>query len=154
MKTLDLASGLFWLFLSSAAFVGSLRMGIGTAQSPGMGFMPAGASAVLGILSLVLLVKAIIKNMQDVTVDATAAILGKKALMVLIAVVIYSIVMPTLGYLIGTFLLMTFLYWFLEQNGIKGLLRGAVISLLTTVASYYLFAVLLHCSFPVGILNF
>ena len=154
MKTLDLASGLFWLFISSAAFVGSFRLGIGTAESPGMGFMPAVASVVLGILSLVLLVKAITRKVHDVTEDATAAILGKNALMVLIAVVIYSIIMPKLGYLIGTFLLMTFLYWFLEQNGIKGLLRGAVISLLTTVASYYLFAVLLHCSFPVGIFGF
>jgi putative tricarboxylic transport membrane protein len=154
MKTLDLASGLFWLFISSAAFAGSLRLGIGTAESPGMGFMPAAASVVLGILSLVLLVKAVIKKMQDMTADTTAAILGKNAFMVLIAVVIYAIVMPKLGYLIGTFLLMTFLYWFLERNGIKGLLRGTIISLLTTVASYYLFAVLLHCSFPVGILSF
>jgi putative tricarboxylic transport membrane protein len=154
MKTLDLASGLFWLFISSAAFAGSLRLGIGTAESPGMGFMPGAASVVLGILSLVLLVKAIIKKMRDMTGDATVSILGKNAIIVLAAVVIYSIIMPKLGYLIGTFLLMTFLYWFLEQNGIKGLMRGAVISLLTTVASYYLFAVLLHCSFPTGILNF
>ena len=154
MKTPDLTSGLFWLFLSSAAFVGSLRMGIGTAESPGMGFMPAAASALIGILSLVLLVKAIIGKLQGVTVGATAALLDKKALLVLIGVIIYSVAMPKLGYLISTFLLMTFLYWLMEQNGIKGLLRGAVLSIATTAASYYLFAVLLNCDFPAGILNF
>jgi putative tricarboxylic transport membrane protein len=154
MKTLDLTSGLFWLFLSSAAFIGSLRMGIGTAESPGMGFMPAAASALLGILSLVILTKAIMRKLQSVTEGATSAIFGKNALIVLISIVIYSVVMPKLGYLISTFLLMMFLYWFQEQNGIKGLLRGALLSLVTTAASYYLFAVLLHCNFPAGILSF
>ena len=77
MKTLDLTSGLFWLFFSSLAFVGSLRMGIGTVESPGMGFMPAAASALLGILSLVLLVKTIMRKLQDMPAGTTAAILGK-----------------------------------------------------------------------------
>jgi putative tricarboxylic transport membrane protein len=154
MKTLDLTSGLFWLFLSSAAFVGSLRMGIGTAENPGMGFMPAAASVLLGVLSLVLLAKAFMTKLQCLTEDARAAILGKKALVVLTSVMIYSVVMPKLGYLISTFFLMTFLYWFQEENGIKGLLRGALLSLVTTAASYYLFAVVLHCGFPAGILSF
>ena len=52
MKTLDLASSLFWLFVSIAVFVESLRLGIGTLRSPGMGFMTFAASGILGILSL------------------------------------------------------------------------------------------------------
>jgi putative tricarboxylic transport membrane protein len=154
MKTLDLASGLFWLFLSAAVFVESLRMGIGAVESPGMGFMPLAASALLGMLSLVLLVKTIVHKRKGGTAGGSVALLGKKALMVLIAVITYSIIMPTIGYLIGTFLVMTFLYWLLEQNGVRGFLRGMVLSLLTTTLSYYLFAVLLNCPFPAGILGF
>jgi hypothetical protein len=83
----------------------------------------------------------------------TAAILGKGSLTVLISVLIYSIIMPKLGYLISTFLLMTFLYWYMDRHGVKGLLRSAVLSLLTTIISYYLFTVLLNCPFPAGILK-
>jgi len=154
MRTHDLASGLFWLFLSAAVFVESLRMEIGTVKMPGMGFMPFGASALLGMLSIVLLVKTIARKRQVGTAGVSVALLGKKALMVLIAVIAYSMIMPTIGYLIGTFLVMTFLYWLLEQNGVRGFLRGMVLSLLTTTLSYYLFAVLLNCPFPAGILSF
>jgi putative tricarboxylic transport membrane protein len=153
VKTPDLTSGLFWLFFSSLAFVGSLRMGIGTVESPNMGFMPAAASALLGMLSIVLLAKTILRKLQDMPAGTTAAILSKGSISVLISVLIYSIIMPKLGYLISTFFLMTFLYWYMERNGIKGLLRGAVLSLLTTIISYYLFAVLLNCPFPAGILK-
>lgn len=118
MRTHDLASGLFWLFLSAAVFVESLRMEIGTVKMPGMGFMPFGASALLGMLSIVLLVKTIARKRQGGTAGASDVLLGKKALMVLIAVIAYSMIMPTIGYLIGTFLVMTFLYWLLEQNGV------------------------------------
>lgn len=156
MKRLDLTSGLFWLFFSSLAFAGSLRMGIGTVESPGMGFMPAVASGLLGILSLILLTNTILKKLKDVTVTGgiTAAILRRGALTVVFGVLIYAMIMPKLGYLISTFLLMTLLYWYMERNGAKGLLRSAVLSLLTTAISYYLFAVLLSCPFPAGILDF
>ncbi len=154
MRTHDLASGLFWLFLSAAVFLESLRMEIGTVKMPGMGFMPFGASALLGMLSIVLMVKTIARKRQGGTAGASVTLLGKKALMVLIAVITYSIIMPTIGYLIGTFLVMTFLYWLLEQNGVRGFLRGMVLSLLTTTLSYYLFAILLNCPFPAGILGF
>jgi hypothetical protein len=153
MKIGDLASSLFWLVLSVAAFIGGYQMGAGTVRVPDGGFMPLVASALLGVLSLVLLVKTIFGKQENGKAGASA-LFGKKALMVLIAVICYSIIMPRLGYLIGTFLLMTFLYWLLEQNGIRGFLRGMVLSLLTTTLSYYLFAVLLNCSFPAGILNF
>ncbi len=153
MKTLDLTSGLFWLIFSSLTFIGSLRMGIGTVESPGMGFMPATASAFLGMLSVVLIVKTIWTKLKNVTEDATTTILRKGTLAVLIGVLIYTIIMPKLGYLISTFFLMTFLYWYMEQNGVKGLLRSTILSLLTTAISYYLFAVLLNCPFPAGILK-
>jgi len=153
MKTLDLTSGFFWLIYSSLAFIGSLRMGIGTVESPGMGFMPATASVFLGMLSVFLIVQTIFKRMKDATEDTATTILRKGTLAVLVGVLIYTIIMPKLGYLISTFLLMTFLYWYMEQNGVKGLLRSAILSLLTTAISYYLFAVLLNCPFPAGILK-
>lgn len=154
MTSLDLKSSAFWLLLSSAGFVGSLRMGIGSAESPGMGFMPAVASGLLGILSLILLTKTIVKRLRESAKDVSTKISRKSALVVLSSILIYLIILPGLGYLSGTFLLMTFLYWFMEQNGVRGLLRAVVMSLITTLASYYLFAVLLNCPFPKGIFGF
>ena len=65
IRTLDQTSSLFWLLVSISVFVESLRLGIGTPQNPGMGFMTFGASGILGILSLLLFLKASFKNGID-----------------------------------------------------------------------------------------
>ncbi len=185
----DLRSGLFWLALSIAVITGSLRMGIGTVQNPGMGFMSFWAGGLLAILSLGLLLGTILKKRRDridfyeqargslssehgeregeapsallmegatrapVNETAHAGAWRKKVLFVLSALVAYAVIMPSAGYLIGTFLLMTFLYWFADPTGMKWFLWCLVLSLLTTAVSYYVFSVLLNCQFPPGILG-
>ena len=199
MRTFDLRSSLFWLLLSIAVITESLRMGIGTVQNPGMGFMSFWAGGLLAILSLGLLVGTILKKRRGgidfyeqsrgslssehgepgtrlrvreapsalLTEGATgypragvpvnrAALTGargKKALFVLGALVVYAVIMPVAGYLIGTFLLMTFLYWFADPTGVRWFLWCLALSLLTTAASYYVFSVLLNCQFPPGVLG-
>jgi putative tricarboxylic transport membrane protein len=154
MKTRDLVSGSFWFLLSTAGIIESFRMGIGTMEQPGMGFMPFAASGLLCALSLLLLVRAAFKKEEGAASGSARADFPVKALIVLITLVIYAVIIPRLGYLIITFLLMPFLFGAMERNGRKGLIRSAIISLITAVASYYLFAVLLKCPFPAGILGF
>ena len=103
MKIGDLISALFWLVLSTAAFIASFRMGAGTIEEPGRGFMPLVASALLGLLSLILLVKTVIGKQKTGNAGASAAPFGKKALMVLIAVMAYAIIMPIIRYSVTQF---------------------------------------------------
>ena len=151
MGTFDLRSSFFLLALSVAALAESFHMGIGTVQSPGMGFMPFAVSGLLGILSLILLLRTICQNRERRIKLLLSGTNKKKALIALIALAVYSRLMPVVGYLIATFCLMSFLYWFLEPNRARWVFWSLILSFLTTIGSYYLFSVLLNCQFPAGL---
>jgi hypothetical protein len=148
VKLYDQASSLFWLLASIAVFTESLRLGVGSLHNPGMGFMTCGASAILGILSLVVFVRA---SLQTETVKREPLFSGgmwQRVLCVLIALGVYSSVMPVLGYLISTFVLMTVLFWVLEK---KKPGQVFVSALLSTLVTYFVFSKWLNCQFPDGL---
>ncbi len=146
MKTLDQTSSFFWLLVSLSVLIESLRLGIGTVQNPGMGFMPFGASGILGILALFLFLQASFRRET-----AAALVVGKfwkRVLFVIFILVLYARVMPLLGYLISTFVMMTIFFWVLER---KRAWLGFVFSLLSTFITYIVFSKWLHCQFPDGL---
>lgn len=154
MRTLDLRSSLFWLLVSIAVITESFRMGIGTLQSPGMGFMSFWAAGLLAALSLILLIKTILgrrkaKNKSTLSRGGWHS----KVVIPLSALVVYALIMPVAGYLISTFVLMTFLYWFADPTGLRWFFWCLIFSFLTTAISYYVFSVLLNCQFPAGVLG-
>ena len=110
MKTLDQTSSLFWLLVSISVLVESTRLGIGILHDPGMGFLTFGASGIMGILSLVLFFRATLKKEEGKPKPFLVGPFWKRVIFVLIVLAIWSRVMPELGYLISTFLLMTLLY--------------------------------------------
>jgi hypothetical protein len=148
MKPYDRGSSLFWLCYSIFILIESLRLGIGKLHAPGMGFMAFGSSGLLGILSFALFVQSLSTKKEDRTQPIFAGTLWKKALMVLIALLIYSRLLPVAGYLISTFLLMSFLFWIVERQKVW---RVLMLSLLTTLMTYYIFSKWLNCQFPDGI---
>jgi hypothetical protein len=151
MKTLDQTSSLFWLLVSVSVFIGSLRLGIGTLHNPGMGFFTLGASGILGILSLILFLQASLQKKEVRRPAFFAGPLWKRILLVLIALILYSRLMSVLGYLISTFLLMTFLFLILER---KKIVFVFVSSILATVFTYLVFSKWLNCQFPDGLFGF
>ena len=151
MKALDQTSSLFWLLVSVAVFFESLRLGIGTVQNPGMGFMTFGASGILGILSIALLARASLRKEEARAKSLFAGKLWKRILFVLLILVVYSRIMPVLGYLISTFLLMTLLFWVLEKKKIWLIFLS---SFLSTLLTYLFFSKWLNCQFPNGLFGF
>jgi Tripartite tricarboxylate transporter TctB family len=150
MKTLDKTSSLFWLLVSIVVFAESVRLGVGTLQNPGRGFMTLGASGILGILSLVLFLQTALRKETSEAKPFFAGNFPKRIVFVLVALVIYSRVMPALGYLISTFLLMAFLFWILERKRIPLVLAS---SLAATLVTYFVFSKWLNCQFPEGLLG-
>jgi hypothetical protein len=148
MNIYDRGSSLFWLFFSVFVFIESLRLGIGTLRNPGMGFLAFGASGLLGILSLILLLQAICKKAEIRIQPIFAGILWKRVLFILVALLIYSQVLPLGGYLITTFFLMGSLFWIVEQQKIGWSL---ILSFLTTLITYLVFSKWLNCQFPDGL---
>jgi len=115
-----------------------------------MGFMAFGASIVLGILSLILFFKTILKKEEVKGEPLFAGKLWKRVLLIVIALLIYTKLMPLTGYLIGTFLLMSFIFWVANVRKWWWVLTS---SFLTTIITYYVFSVWLRCQFPTGFLG-
>lgn len=151
MKTLDQTSSLFWLLVSILVFAESLRIGIGTVQNPGMGFMTFGASGILGVLSLGLFLQASLRKENVRHKPLFAGTLWRRVLFVLVALTVYARVMPVLGYLVSTFLLMSLLFWVLERKRIGFVL---VYALLATLFTHLVFSKWLNCQFPHGWFGF
>ncbi len=151
MKVYDQTSSLFWLLVSISVFVESIRLGIGTLQNPGRGFLTFGASGILGILSLILFLRASLRKEEIKAAHFFAGPLWKRVPLVLIVLVVYSRFMPVLGYLISTFLLMIVLFWILERGKVVFVF---VSSILATIVTYFVFSKWLNCQFPDGLFGF
>jgi hypothetical protein len=109
--------------------------------------MAFGVCSLLGILSLALFFQATLKPREIASEPFLSGKLWKRVFLVLFAIIAYAELMPYGGYLISTFLLMSFLFWI-----VKGKLRWVlVLSSLTTLITYYVFSVWLKCQFPSGI---
>jgi hypothetical protein len=150
MKTSDLGSSLFWLVFSISVCVESLRLGIGTLHNPGMGFWAFGASGLLVILSLSLFFQAVLRKGEAEIHSIFSGLLWKRVILVLIALLVYAKLMPVVGYLISTFLLMSFLFWIVRGQKWWWVL---VFSFLSTLITYLVFSVWLKGQYPEGLLG-
>ena len=148
MKTRDLASSLFWLVVSISVFIESLRLGVGSPQNPGMGFWALGASGVLGILSISLLLGAVFGKEETQVPSLFSGRLWKRVVLILIALLIYAKFMPVIGFLVSTFVLMVFLFW---TDRRQKWWRVAVVSIVVTLGTYLVFSVWLKVQFPEGL---
>lgn len=143
----DRASSIFFLVVSAIVFIGSIRLGLGTTQQPGPGFITFGASGILGILSMIGIARTFVKSKQS----GEALFKGRlwwRVLFSALAILVFALVMPDLGYLITTFALMLFLYFMIHEQRWYWVI---ISSLLSSLGSYYLFSKLLNCQFPDGL---
>jgi len=148
MKAYDRGSSLFWLLLSLYVAIASFRMGVGTPRSPGMGFMTFGSSILLGLFSLLIFFRTFLKGEEaEISPIGFSGVMWKRILFVLIVLVLYVKLLPVLGYLITTFLLMTLLFWILKGSAWWWVLAS---SFITTLATYFIFSKWLNCQFPEG----
>ena len=151
MKLYDQTSSLFWLLVSIAVFVESIRLGIGNLHNPGRGFLTFGASGILGILALILFIQASLRKAELGRVPLFAGTMWKRIVFVLVVLWLYAWAMPTVGYLISTFALMLLLFWVLEKKKIGWVF---VSSALSTLLTYVVFSKWLNCQFPDGFFGF
>ena len=145
----DRSSSLFLLLISVVVLAASLQAGLGTTRQPGPGFITFGASVLLAILSLVLFLRTFIQTRREQESLFKNRMWWRVPLLVL-AIIAYAAFIPVLGFLLGTFLLMFFVYFMIrEQKWYWVILSSA----LSSIASYYLFSKLLNCQFPAGVLG-
>jgi hypothetical protein len=142
-------SSLVLIVIAIVVCIGSIRIGLGTLASPGSGFVPFIAALFLGLFSLPTLIKATLKKNSKET-SFHEPINLRKVIKAVIGLVIYILLLPSIGYIIGTFCLMLFFFKGVETLKWKWAITTAI---LTVVASYLVFDVWLQCGFPVGLID-
>ena len=141
MRTLR--SGFFFLGISLFVIWESLRAGLGTAKTPGSGFLSFCTGIILTFLSLLLIYQSwkLREPKKQHPIRVILALAGLYA---------YSLVLNTLGFIVATFFLVAFLFHLGEARR-WWVLMG--MSALVTFFAYVVFGRLLHVYFPRGILG-
>ena len=136
------------LIVSCLIMIESVRLKIDQVQEPGPGFVPFFLGLALAILSVISLIfpypqKKAVAFWNDWQK-------GQGIIYIFGGFVVYLLLLKTLGFYIGTFLLMIFL---LKMFGEAGYKRPVLVSLLTMAITYLLFYKLLFIPFPQGVLG-
>jgi putative tricarboxylic transport membrane protein len=128
----------------------SWRLDVGNLHAPGPGFLPFLTGLLLGGLAGIAFIQALKeKPSQDRGFFSFGDYLIKVGLLAG-ALVVYVLLLNTLGFLVGTFLLLLFLFRIMEPLGWKTVFLASIITL---GAVYLLFDVFLGTRLPSGILG-
>ena len=142
-------TGLFWLALSIVICAMALRLGIGSVQTPGPGFLLLWSGILLAILAIILrLLDYSKKKDRGRTIDLWKGLKWHKVISIPISMFIYIILLPRIGYLMMTFGLLVFLFSIVERSK---LWIQVVFAFITVMATYIIFYVWLDVQLPKGI---
>ena len=129
----------------------SLNLGLGSVHAPGPGFVPFLAGGLLVLFTIA----TVIENRSEPKVKNWSELFGGERWRIVLGILgvlfLYALVMDVLGFMISTFLLLTFLFKASEGQRWKVAI-GA--SILTMVLTYFLFEYFLQINFPQGFLGF
>jgi len=148
MRVRNVIASILLIALSIGIVIETVKMPIGNLKSPQAGFFPLILGIVLGIFALILLIQTI-KNKIREGLAPWAKTGGMRPLcLTLVALVIFGFVFEGLGYIVSTFVLLTFLARYISRFKWQVVIVFAV---LCTLVSYVLFGILLKSQLPLGI---
>lgn len=149
-KGADLWTGLFLMIFSGAVIVEALDLELGTPTNPGSGFMIFGVAVVLGVFALIQ-VLATLRSRSREKEAAPEKVHWWRVAAVIGANVLYILLLEPVGYLLCTFLLMTFLLQIYEKGKWLWAVGGAAA---TSLVTYGFFSKLLQLNLPKGLIPF
>ncbi len=152
MGKADRISGVFWLCFAILAVIESYRLGMGSLHHPGPGFLFFWVNIALGIMSLVVLIRAWAgKKTEEPQPAIMAGQNVKKIILVMLSLFIYVLLMETVGFILVTLLLFIFLLGIIEK---KKWFFTIFMSVVVTVVAYLIFETWLQSQLPRGFLGF
>lgn len=144
--------GFFWLAISIFVCYESIKSDIGTLSAPGPGFLPFWSAAVLGLFAVALIIYSSVKPQLRLGIrDMWRGLHWGKVISMFCALFLYTLLLPKLGYVIATFVLVFFVTSVIDPSR---LWRHGVSALITVASSYVLFNVLLDVKLPRGMFGF
>jgi len=153
MKKTFLINDIVWITFALLVCLGGLKLGFGTFQQPHAGFMPFLSGLFLGLLALVDLISGLLGQWKAEFGERNvwAEISWAKVISTLVVLFVYTAFFTTLGFFIGTILLLLFLFRVMEP---RPWLKIFMASAVTTSLFYLGFKVGLDSQLPRGFLGF
>jgi putative tricarboxylic transport membrane protein len=153
MARFDRVFSFIWIALGIAQCVESVRLGLGSMMEPGTGFMPFVLGLVMIVLASALLLECSveIKKKRTAKISVWGDVYWSRVVYITVLMAAYAVLLPKLGYLLDTFLIMILL---LKSGEPIKWPTAIFVGALTAGFSYVLFGVWLSVSFPKGIFSF
>ena len=152
MKNLQLVSGMIIMAFAALICFDSSKLSFGSPGRPGPGFFPLGLGILLFLLSLTFVLKTALKwgGISDSARALWTGLRWKQIPYTLAALLGYALLLNRLGYLICTWILMTYLFW---GKGAKRKGIAVIGAMIVSVMSYMIFRGLLKVRLPLGLLR-
>ncbi|MGA2954519.1 MAG: tripartite tricarboxylate transporter TctB family protein [Thermodesulfobacteriota bacterium] len=153
MARLDRIFSFIWVALGIFQCSESISLGLGNVMEPGTGFMPF----VMGLIMIGLAIALFLESYFEMRkkpahkISLWSEVYWKRVVHITIIMLIYAVLLPKLGFLLDTFLVMVFL---LKSGEPVKWPAAIMVGALTAVVSYVIFGVWLNVSFPTGLLSF
>jgi putative tricarboxylic transport membrane protein len=152
MGRLDLYSSAFWLLFSIYIAVESYRLDLGNWHDPGPGYFPFGAALLFGCMAF----GVFLKSLREVTASKARFESGGKrhrynVILVLTAMVLYTFLLNTIGFVLCTFLIVVF---FVKVVSMQRWSSSILMGLCMAIGSYLLFSFFLKAPLPKGFFLF
>lgn len=149
MNRTDIASGLFWLLIGLGVAYAGWDLELGVLSDPGSGFILFWVGLIMAALSLAVIVNgAWARGAAGTAGAAWRDVRWPKVGWVLVALAAYGWVLPRLGFILTTTLVMVFLFKVVEPQRWWIAIGGAVASALI---AYLVFRVWLGAQLPDGL---
>ena len=143
------AVGIFWVAAGMLACYGASRLGLGSVSEPGTGFIFFWSGLILVFLSLVVLVDSI-RSGKDMIGDMGKMNWAKIAL-ILLSLVLYGYFLERFGFVLTTFVLLSFLLGWIGSTHWG---RSIAVASASALACYGIFELWLKIRLPRGIFGF
>ncbi len=138
------------MFLSAVTVWLSSKFPFGSFDNPGPGFLPLSVGIILFLLSFILFIQTLLKGEEGRKILWTKGATAR-VLLILASLVVYGILLESLGFMLMTFLLMGFL---LLVIGSQRILLAILISLASSIGCYAVFQLWLEVQLPKGVFGF
>ena len=149
-KTIAAGAGaLLWVAVGFLACYGATRLGLGSVTEPGAGFIFFWSGLILVILSLIVLADSI--RASEDTVREMGEMNWTKIALVLFSLLLYAFFLERLGFVVTTFVLMSFLLGCIERTN---WFRSLGVACAAALASYAMFELWLKIRLPKGFFGF
>ena len=148
----DQVSSVVFFSIGVMIVLASLPYELGGLHSPKTGFLPFVTGLTVCLLSLIGFAAAAVKRMGgEKWKSIVKGLRWDKSLITMVSLVVYALILNTLGFILTTTLLVGFLLRSIIPQKWSVVISGAI---LTPLVTYVVFQILLKTELPMGLLRF